>query len=148
NRTAAMKEKPLYLYLELQPNEYFSNNMKSRMVESGGLAKELYYTRIRIGADDIAGAPPFWKETSPYYSWTFGYLGIFSSKKFQLLINRFNLRVEEVVSPNWFLTNGNYYRLSGWGFGMQAWLNKMEAENNTVYEADGVTKMKMGPQVQ
>ena len=148
NRTAIMKENPLHLYLELLPNEHFGSNMKSRTVVSGGVTRELFYTRLNITVDDIAGAPPFWKENSNYYSYTHSYLGTFSSLKFQLLINRFNLKVEEVVAPNWFLSNGNYFRLSGWGFGMQAWLNKMEAENNTVYEADGVTKMKMGPLVQ
>ncbi|NML23029.1 DUF4843 domain-containing protein [Pseudoflavitalea sp. G-6-1-2] len=148
NRTPVLKTAPVFLYLQLQPNEHFENNMLTRTVITAGTVTEYHFNRLQISSDDIAGPPPFWMEKSPYYSWTFNYLGTFSSLKFQLLINRFNLKVEEVVSPNWFTTGGNYYRLSGWGFGMQAWLNRMEAENNTVYEADGVTKMKMGAGVQ
>ncbi|HWW37825.1 hypothetical protein, partial [Pedobacter sp.] len=116
----------------------------SKDITSGGQTRPQYYTRLKIKVDDIAGAPPFWDANSVYYSFTSGYLGTFSTLKFQLLINRFNLNAEELVKPNWFLTNSNYFRLSGWANGLKAYLDQMQAKGTPVYEADGVTLMTMG----
>nr|WP_199076565.1 DUF4843 domain-containing protein [Pedobacter sp. ASV19] len=143
-RTAKLKKDSLFLFLDLKPNENFTNSFLSKDITSGGQTRPQYYTRLKIKVDDIAGAPPFWDANSVYYSFTSGYLGTFSTLKFQLLINRFNLNTEELVNPNWFLTNSNYFRLPGWANGLKAYLDQMQAKGTPVYEADGVTLMTMG----
>jgi hypothetical protein len=79
------------------------------------------------------------------YSFTSGYLGDYSSLKFQLLINFYNLNMDELVQPGWAMKDGNFYRIMAWGKGFNAYLMQMEADGHPVYEADGVTPMTMGP---
>ncbi|WP_199141970.1 DUF4843 domain-containing protein [Pedobacter sp. ASV12] len=144
-RTTTLRSGPLFLYMDLKPNDNFTNDYLSYNTTTNGVTKTRYYTRMTIMADDIAGAPPFWLSGSSYYSFTVGYLGTFSTLKFQLLVTMYNLNVEELVQPNWFLNNGNYRRISGWADGLKAYLNRMAASGTPIYEADGVTPMAMGP---
>ncbi|WP_316837767.1 DUF4843 domain-containing protein [Pedobacter nutrimenti] len=143
-RTENIRKDSLFLYLDLKPNENFTNAFLNNDVVSGGRTRKQYVTRLKIKVDDIAGAPPFWVSGSSYGSFTEDYLGAFSTLKFQLLINRFNLNTDEIVKPDWFMTNSNYYRLIGWSNGLKIYLDQMEAKGTPVYEADGVTLMKMG----
>lgn len=144
-RTNTLRSTPLYLYLDLKPNDNFTNDYLSYNTTTNGITTTKYYTRMVIKADDIAGAPPFWLSGSSYYSYTIGYLGAFSTLKFQLLVTTYNLNVEELVQPSWFLANGNYRRMSGWADGLKAYLNRMAAAGTPIYEADGITPMAMGP---
>ena len=144
-RTTKLLTDSLFLYLELKPNEHFTTTYLSADVVSGGVTSTTYYTRLKIALDDIAGPPAFWSKSSPYYSYTVGYLGDFSTLKFQLLVNRYNLNVDELIQPAWFLTGSNYYRLSGWGSGLKNYLARMAAAGTPVYEADGTTLMAVGP---
>ncbi len=142
-RNAVLKKDSLFLYLNLQPNENFTNHFYSSTVAAG--TTPVYYTQLKIKVDDIAGPPPFWTPGNSVYGITSSYLGTFSTAKFQLLINYYNLDIDEIIPPNWATQNGNYYRIIGWGNGLQSWLNYMASTGNTIYEADGVTPMKMGP---
>jgi hypothetical protein len=144
NRTLVMRDHALRLYFDLIPNEHFTTTYFSKKENNGDVK---YFTRLNIKADDIAGAPEFWLAGSSYYSYTFGYLGTFSTLKFQLLLSRYNLNVNELIKPGWFLLNGNYRRISGWALGLKAYLNQMAAVGTPVYEVDGVTLMKMGANV-
>lgn len=143
-RTADMKLQSYKLYLRLLPNENFTDNFYQGLpdVVTGTNGPE--YTALRLEVDDIAGAPPFWATTNSFYSFTFGYLGAFSTLKFQLLLNYYNLDVTELVDPNWAFNNGNYFRIIAWGQGISSYLREMAKQGNTIYEADGVTPMEMG----
>jgi Domain of unknown function (DUF4843) len=147
-RTTQLINHPLYLYLGLQPNEHFTTHHLSTDVVSGGDTATKYYTRLKITLDDIAGPPVFWAGNSPYYSYTVGYLGGFTTLKFQLLVNRYNLDVAELIQPSWFLTGSNYFRIPGWGSGLKNYLARMAAAGTPVYEADGITLMAAGPYAQ
>lgn len=144
-RTPKLTTDSLFLYLELLPNEHFTTARLNTEVTTGGITATRYYTRLRITLDDIAGPPEFWNKSSNYYSFTASYLGDYSSLKFQWLINRYNLDVEELIQPGWFLTGSNYFRLFGWAAGLKNYLDRMAAAGTPVYEADGKTLMTAGP---
>lgn len=144
-RTQKIKKDSVFLYLDLKPNENFTNNFLSRDTTVGGKTITKYYTRLKVKLDDIAGPPPFWTAGNSYYSYTIGYLGSYSTAKFQLLMTRYNLDVNELIQPNWFLNNGNYRRLSPWSDGLKAYFLFMSNAKTPVYEADGTTLMTMGP---
>lgn len=143
-RNASITKDSLFLYLDLKPNENFTNDYLTRLVTSNNKVYTKYYTRLKVKVDDIAGPPPFWTPGNTYYSSTIGYLGNFSTLKFQLLISRYNLNVEELAQPNWFSVNGNGRRLTGWANGLKAYFTQMALAGTPVYEADGVTLMTMG----
>ncbi|QKJ32808.1 DUF4843 domain-containing protein [Mucilaginibacter mali] len=143
-RNPAMRAAARSLYMDLKPNENFTNDYLSYNTTTNGVVSTNYYTRMALKADDIAGPPPFWTVGSSYYSYTFGYLGAFSMLKFQLLITTYNLDVNELIVPTWFTANGNYVRLGGWADGLKSYLTRMAAAGTPVYEADGVTLMTMG----
>lgn len=147
-RNAAMAKDSLFLYLDLKPNENFTNDYLYRPVTSNNKVYLKYYTRLKLKVDDIAGPPPFWTAGNTYYTSTIGYLGTFSSLKFQLLISRYNLDVQELVQPNWFTVNGNGRRLGGWANGLKAYFTQMASAGTPIYEADGVTLMTMGKYAQ
>lgn len=144
NRTAQLRSDSLFLYLDLKPNENFTNNYLSRQETSGGKIFTKYFTRLRIKVDDIAGAPGWWLSGSSYYSYTFGYLGTFSVLKLQLMATKYNLKLEELAPATWFLANSNYRRFIPWADGLKAYFLQMQALNTPVYEADGKTLMTMG----
>jgi len=144
-RTTRIRTDSAFLYLDLKPNDNFTNSYLSHQITTGGKIQTLYYTRLRIKDDDIAGPPPFWTVGNSYYSYTAGYLGTYSTLKFQLLITRYNLSVTDLVQANWFLTNGNYKRISAWADGLKAYFAQMAPAGTPVYEADGKTLMTMGP---
>lgn len=142
-RTPGIAIKAKYLYLDLKPNDHFTNNYLSQGVLVGGDVKTTFFTRLTIKLDDIAGPPPFWSPNSSSYAYTTGYFGTFSSLKYQLLINRYNLDVFELNKPTWFSANSR--KIIAWASGMKAYLTQMQLSGQTIYEADGVTPMTMGP---
>lgn len=148
HRTTQLGQDSLFLYLDLKPNENFTNDYLFRLVTINNIIHRKYYTRLKIRLDDIAGPPPFWTPGNTYYSSTEGYLGKFSTLKFQLLINRYNLDIDELIKPTWFSSNGNGRRLSGWANGTKAYLTQMALAGTPVYEADGTTLMVMGKYAQ
>jgi len=144
HRTAAMAKNSLFLYLDLKPNENFTNSYLSKPVVMNNITQMIYFTRLKIKVDDIAGSPIFWTLGNPYYSSTLNQLGVFSTKKFQLLISRYNLDIDKMTQPNWIKEDGNRTRISAWASGLKAYLNQMALAGTPVYEADGTTRMTMG----
>ncbi len=142
-RTPAIANKAKYLYLDLKPNDYFTNSFLSRELVVGDAVETVFNTRLTIKLDDIAGPPPFWTPNNSGYSYTVGYFGTFSSLKYQLLINRYNLDVLELNKPTWYAANTR--KILAWAGGMKAYLTQMQLSGQTIYEADGVTPMTMGP---
>lgn len=141
-RTAAMKKDSLFLYMDLKPNDNFSNSFLKRDTLSGNNIVTKYYTRIKFRVDDIAGVPWFWDPTKNVSaSAMISYLGAFGTNKFQLLISRYNLDVQVLTAAKYNPAPGT---LIGWANGLKAYLDQMAAMNTPVLEADG-SLMKMGP---
>lgn len=138
-RTPEMKKDSFFLYMDLKPNEHFSNEYFSGEVISGGKKITKYYTRMRLKVDDIAGAPWFWSKGSGASFFAL-YLGTFGTNKFQLLISRYNLDPVKITAVNY---NPPTAQAIGWANGMKAYLDQMAAMGTPVYETDG-TLMKMG----
>lgn len=139
-RVPEMKKDSFFLYLDLKPNEHFSNQYFSREVVSGGKKITRYQTRLRLKVDDIAGIPWFWGKGSGASFFT-SYLGTFGTNKFQLLISRYNLDPDKITVVNY---NPPTSQAIGWANGMKAYLDQMALMGTPVYETDG-TLMKMGP---
>lgn len=134
--------------MELTPNSNFTNDFLIYTKTTNGVTTTGYHTRMTLKADDIAGPPPFWTVGNANYNYTRGQFGTFSQLKFQLLITYYNLDVNELVKPNWFTTDGNGRRISGWASGLKAYFARMAAAGTPVYEADGKTLMTMGVNAQ
>lgn len=143
-RANTLRNQPLFLYMDLKPNNNFTNDFLIYTKTTNGVTTTGYQTRMTLKVDDIAGAPPFWTIGNSNYNITVGYFGAFSRLKFQLLITYYNLDVDQVVAPNWFNTDNNSRRFAGWANGLKAYLTRMAAAGTPVYEEDGVTLMKMG----
>ena len=143
-RATTLRNQTSYLYMDLKPNNNFTNDFLIYTKTSNGVTTTGYHTRMTLKVDDIAGPPPFWTLGNTYYNSTVGYFGTFSRLKFQLLITYYNLDVDQVVAPNWYTTDNNGRRFSGWANGLKAYLTRMAAAGTPVYEEDGVTLMKMG----
>ncbi len=143
-RATTLKDQAGYLYMDLKPNNNFTNDFLIYTKTTNGVTITGYQTRMTLKADDIAGAPPFWTVGSSFYNGTVGYLGAFSRLKFQLLITYYNLDGNQLVAPNWITTDNNNRRFAGWANGLKAYLTRMAAAGTPVYEEDGTTLMKMG----
>lgn len=137
-RTASLKNEPLQLGIELKPNDYFTNNYRTYTITNNNVIDTGYHTKMTIRADDMAGAPPFWRFSQ-------GNFGTFSFLKLQLLLSYYNLNINEMLAPNWYFADKNNIRVRSWANGLKAHLLRMKAAGNTIYEADGVTPMTMGP---
>nr|WP_121269556.1 DUF4843 domain-containing protein [Pedobacter schmidteae] len=142
-RALEMKKDSFFLYMDLKPNEHFSNQYFSREEISGGKRVIKYQTRLRLKVDDIAGVPWFWGK-GPGASFFNSYLGTFGTNKFQLLISRYNLDTDKITAVNY---NPPISQAIGWANGMKAYLDQMANMGTPVYETDG-TLMKMGPSAQ
>jgi hypothetical protein len=95
--------------------------------------------------DDIAGPPWFWNPAKNPYSSTFiGYLGTFSTKKFQLMIGRFDLDINVITTEKYLPPATSTL---AWGKSLQSYLNQMESEGTPILEEDG-SLMKMGQYAQ
>lgn len=134
----------LFLYLDLKPNENFTNSYLTRTVTTNNVTQIKYHTRLKLKVDDIAGPPPFWTPGNASYSFIVGYFGTFSTLKYQLLLTRYNLNPLDLARPNWVNENGSLARIIAWANGLNAYLKQKDAAKETVYEADGITKMTMG----
>lgn len=144
-RTDAMALDTLGLYLEIFPNEYFSDELHSRVVGTGDQQEIRYYTKRYLLVDDIVGVPWFWNPAgSPGAPIFIGYLGQFSARKLQLMIGRFNLDPDEVTAVGY---EPPITMLLAWASGMQAYLNEMAENGTPVLEADG-SAMVMGQYAQ
>ncbi|WP_316817655.1 DUF4843 domain-containing protein [Pedobacter nyackensis] len=144
HRTEQLAKDSLFLYLDLKPNEHFSNSYLSRSVTTNNVTQIKYNTRLKFKVDDIAGAPFFWTPASSGYSTVYGYYGAFSTRKYQLLISRYNLDPTDLARQKWVDESGNSTRLGAWALGLSAYLKQRDNAGDPVYEADGVTKMTLG----
>lgn len=144
-RTDVMKTTPLFLDLKLEANENFNTAITDQIIGSGINAKLKNFTRLHLSVDDIAGPPWFWDPAKNPYSSTFiGYLGTFSTKKFQLMIGRFDLDINVITTEKYLPPATSTL---AWGKSLQSYLNQMESEGTPILEEDG-SLMKMGQYAQ
>lgn len=133
-RKQNLQNKAGSVYLELKANE----NFQTALIKDKGTLRRTY-TNMKIVLDNsISSPPPFWTLTG---SAAPNYLGTFSAKKFQLMVQVLHLNVEEVINPA--------YRpvlIIAWANIMQSYLKEQTLAGHPVYEEDG-SLMKMGPSV-
>ncbi|MEE1944202.1 DUF4843 domain-containing protein [Pedobacter sp. KR3-3] len=136
-RTQQIRSDSLFLYLELQPNEYFAQRYQTGKIN--GTSRT--FTRLRIKLDDIAGPPPYWIAGHPALSIMTDYFGAYSTLKFQLWLTRYNLNAVDLMDPNW--SKNNFSRIVAYSSGLKAYLQQMQLDKTPIYEANG-TLMAMG----
>lgn len=86
------------------------------------------------------------KEPEYWYWFAYDYLGDYSEKKFKILQDVADMPSDALdVLPE---TERDFSMLIGrlkrWGLLLKRYLDQQHANNNTVYEADGVTRMDVG----
>lgn len=134
-RTAALKENNFKVKLRLLENESFKVELLPETLASG---KTLTSGVTGILVDDILIEPAFWKNQVPN-------LGVFSRKKVDMLVDF----MDGLLTYKVFVASGGSYSgiLAAQSKAFQIHLNELEANGQTVYEADG-SKMKMGVNAQ
>jgi len=125
-RTADMKKNGLLLILNLEENESFNTNMKSKEVNVL-THKTISFIKFKLSFDD--------KLTQPI-GWYAPYLGVFSAKKFFLMCNLMNLDPtifnQKLGSPGLAIADFVYYQAF-----MKRYLADQKASGNIIYEEDG-----------
>ncbi|MDQ6470827.1 DUF4843 domain-containing protein [Flavobacterium sp. LHD-80] len=126
NRTADMKQKGFLLILNLEENESFNTNMKSRVINKL-TNKSISFITFKLSIDD--------KLTQPI-GWYVPYLGVFSAKKFFLMCELIHLEPamfnQKLGSIGLSIPDIMYYQAF-----MKRYLADQKASGNTVYEEDG-----------
>jgi len=129
-RRTEMLTKTFLLNFELQENEHFSTNMKTRLIES--TKKNISMINYRLFINDITQKPLFWLD---------GYFGPFSRKKLFLMSEVLG------VEPTKLATQLSIGEFNAYGRFVQRYLNEQRLAGKTIYEDDG-SEMTMGPTVQ
>lgn len=140
-RTAEMKTKPVTLWLQLMPTE----QLKTQLLYRSGSAAVQTFT---INADDTIRLDRFKMEVSdllsegPYWSSYSRFFGTFSEKKVTLLSQIAGMPLNFWSIP--FSVSGqDSYALFYGGF-MHRYLVDQAANGNPIFEADGITRLRMG----
>ncbi|WP_346089028.1 DUF4843 domain-containing protein [Sphingobacterium ginsenosidimutans] len=144
-RSKELSENTLLLKLDLKENENFKTDMYSQAIGSGNSQYLDYYTQFTFSANNIPGTPWFWDPAqSSIASFIIGYLGNFSGKKLKMIVERYDLDIDEVTSTNYAPST---IAILAWGKGMHSYLSEMEALGTPILDEDGLP-MKMGVYVQ
>lgn len=142
-RNIRLSEVRRLLSLKLSANDQFNIDMPNETIGSGNQARLEQYTSFQLRVDDIVGCPWFWDPLLNKNATRIElYLGPFTPRKFQLLIARYGLDIATVTKVNYMPLPG---QLLAWAFDMQSYLDEQSAKGQPIYEADGVTLMKLGP---
>lgn len=131
-RTPALLTEQKAVSFTLLPNENFQTDILFKVVNTitGQRVSNVDYT---VSFNDILRKPGRWLD---------GYLGAFSRKKAFLMIELMGMDLAYLDNAA-AVSDIIYY-----GKFMQRYLNEKKALGETVYEADNVTPMVMGPSVQ
>ena len=125
-RTADMKKNGFLLILNLEENESFNTNMKSKVINNL-TNKKISFITFKLSFDD--------KLTQPI-GWYAPYLGVFSAKKFFLMCDLIHLEPamfnQKLGSVGLAISDIMYYQAF-----MKRYLADQKASGNTVYEEDG-----------
>lgn len=125
-RTPDMKLNTFSLVLNLEENESFATNFKTK-VTNVLTQKTMSFIRFKLSFNDKSGPPK---------GWYTGYYGVFSTKKFFLMCDLMQLDPkifnQSPGSPGITIPEQGYHR----DF-MKRYLNDQKASGNTIYEEDG-----------
>lgn len=132
HRTPDLQTAAVTLLLNLEPNENFVTEMRDKVIDRA-TGKKLSFVKHKLICDDILKRPRMWLD---------GYWGTFSRKKLFLMVEVLN------ISPAYMDAGITIAETVAYGKYMQRYLNEQKAANKTVYEADNVTEMIMGPSSQ
>ncbi len=127
-RTQDMQDSTFSLILDLAESADFVVDMKDKVLDEL-TGKTLSFTSFEITVNDILVTPRYWYRS---------YFGNFSIKKLKLMSELLDIPLDYYEENNDSATRKFH------GLFMQRWLNEKEKNGETVYEADGVTKMVMG----
>lgn len=129
-RTVDMQTTNFLLNFDLQENENFATLMNKKTINTAG--KIHSFVNYRWFVNDIIKRPGRWFD---------GYLGIFSRKKLQLMVEILG------VDPARLDTSVSLAETQAYGKFMQRYLNDQRVAGNTILEEDG-SVMIMGSLVQ
>ena len=129
-RTEDMLDSNFKIILKLKANENFNTAMSFKKISD---TRTLSYIKYTVNVNDILVKPKRWLDT---------YLGTFTRKKLFMICDLLD------TTPAYMDAQAGVGDIVFYGQYMQRYLNQMEKEGNTIYEDDGVTKMKMGLSVQ
>ncbi|MFD2940697.1 DUF4843 domain-containing protein [Flavobacterium notoginsengisoli] len=125
-RTADMKTNSFLLILNLEENESFATNMKSKVINPL-TNKNMSYISYKLTFDDKLSQPP---------GWFASFLGVFTAKKFFLMCDLMHLDPamfnQKLGSPGLSVADIQYYQ----NF-MKRYLADQKAQGNIIYEVDG-----------
>ncbi|RAI99388.1 uncharacterized protein DUF4843 [Chitinophaga skermanii] len=142
-RTPDMKKDTLSLKLRLVSNEQFQTNIQYKQNNAKTDSLDILSTLIYV--DDITGVPSLWTSDRTKSTINTYLLGTFSREKLFLMMDILNLTIEDFNPTITSANSGQHLdRATGWASYMQYWLAKEAVANRFYYEADGVTRIRMG----
>ncbi|UUW09014.1 DUF4843 domain-containing protein [Flavobacterium plurextorum] len=125
-RTADMKTNSFLLILNLEENESFTTNMKSKVINFL-TNKTMSHISYKLAFDDKLSQPP---------GWFAGFLGVFTAKKFFLMCDLMHLEPsmfnQKLGSSGLTIPDIQYYQNY-----MKRYLADQKAAGNIIYEDDG-----------
>jgi hypothetical protein len=130
-RSADLRTKTVTLFLDLQANSNFVNQMNNKVLDKLTNKVKSFIT-YRIYVTDMIKKPKLWYD---------GYLGVFTQKKLNLIMEVLK------ITPAYLDVTASLGEQGAYGGYLQRYLNEMKVAGKTIYEDDG-TEMMMGPYVQ
>lgn len=131
-RTEALQTEARIIDMELQENEYFKTYYDFGSSDSITWVNTNRLRQTLIFSEFMTQSPSQW---NPYI------LGTFSPKKFKLICEEMGIAREKFLDYSYMGARSMYI-----GKYMNKYFAGEKAVGRTVYEEDGVTEMKMGPQ--
>jgi len=140
NRTADLRQGTVKMRLHLVPNENFGTDIH-RMPEHS-YTDTINIIQFRITLSDILTAGDDWDS---YYA---DYFGTFSEKKVRLMNRVVALPLNFWAAGTGGLSGEKIAYAVYYATTMARYLTTQAAAGNTIYDEDGVTPMRMGPNYQ
>lgn len=140
-RTDDMTAESKVLKLNLVDNGNFNVKLNKRITSNKDTLELISYS---FYVDDKLQPPYVWA-TPPYKAIFDAYMGIYSKKKLQLMIDVLDIDPEVFIDPKY--AQQNYFTvgiITYWGSYMKFWLTKEKANGNTYYDENGI-EITMGP---
>jgi len=144
----AIDREILKLSIRLEPNEQFDTEYKARLNTTTKVSRQVLEYPIYMS--DILTKPRYWSSVNETY-----FLGTYSEKKFTLICELNGFPHSYLDGEPWYDSDGNLISqmtsttastyIQVYAKRTYIYLEAQKAAGNTIYEADGVTEMKLGP---
>lgn len=134
-RTADLKQKRVYLKLDLKANEHFRPQIPIKINSS--IVQDL--TSYSLSYDDMFPVPHLWT-TYRSKATIIAYFGPYSRRKVELFLEVLQIDPELLYDP---LTEPSVAQLINWSSYMKFWLNNQKANGNTQYD-ENEQEIEMG----